>query len=185
MQAENTSARTLKAPSSRALEDSAESARRNARRNAQLRYSFIERLSHADAAPPLARMLRGGRGGQVRLKLYLSYLWLQREDHARELAIRHSAWATLLDLRDPATAGARRISDAQAWLEEHQYIRVSRAGSLNHVTVLDENGRGEPWVAPGAAAKKEKEQDTFGAGAVLHRYVQIPRPSGPAGTSLC
>ncbi|MFI8281108.1 hypothetical protein ACIGBH_40865 [Streptomyces sp. NPDC085929] len=29
----------------------------------------VERFTHADEPPPMARMLRGGRGGQVRLKL--------------------------------------------------------------------------------------------------------------------
>jgi hypothetical protein len=120
-------------------------------------------------------MLRGGRGGHVRLKLYLSYLWLQKEDSARELAIRHSAWATLFDLPDPEKSGARRISDAHAWLEEHRFIDVVRTGRLNVVTVLDENGRGEPWIAPGAAAKKEKEENRLGLGAVTHRYLQIPK----------
>ncbi|MET7695123.1 hypothetical protein ABZT06_45740 [Streptomyces sp. NPDC005483] len=153
-----------------------ESASRLGRRRAQVRYTFVERFTHTEEPPPMARMLRGGRGGQVRLKLYLSYLWLQKEDAARELAIRHSAWATLLDLPDPEKAGARRISDAQAWLEEHRFIEVRRTGRLNLVTVLDENGRGEPWVAPGAAAKKEKEtSDPADLGVLLHRYIQIPK----------
>ncbi|MBD0737464.1 hypothetical protein BGM09_29900 [Streptomyces sp. CBMA29] len=136
----------------------------------------MERTSLENEPPPLARMLRGGgRGGQVRLKLYLSYLWLQREDQARELSIRNSAWATVLDLPDPETAGARRISDAQAWLEENKYISITRTGRLNLVTVLSETGNGEPWIAPGAAAKKEKEEGLLGLGAVVHRYIQIPQ----------
>lgn len=171
MQADQ-AAETARAPSARALK-MAESAGRIGRRKAQVRYTFVERFTHTEQPPPMARMLRGGRGGQVRLKLYLSYLWLQKEDAARELAIRHSAWATLLDLPDPEKAGARRISDAQAWLEEHRFIDVRRTGRLNLVTVLDENGRGDPWVAPGAAAKKEKE--TSDLGVLLHRYIQIPQ----------
>ncbi|WP_031057769.1 hypothetical protein [Streptomyces sp. NRRL F-5702] len=174
MQTDGKASASVKAPSPQALKI-AESAGRGGRRNAQVRVNFIERALHTDEAPPLARMLRGGRGGQVRLKLYLSYLWLQKDDSARQLAIRHSAWAGLLDLRDPKTAGARRISDAHAWLEENRFIEVTRGGRLNLVTVLDEKGKGEPWVAPGAAAKKEKEEDTTGWGALFHRYVQIPK----------
>lgn len=171
VQAERTPEAT-RAPSARSLR-MAESAAKLGRRRAQVRYTFVERFTHAEETPPLARMLRGGRGGQVRLKLYLSYLWLQKDDTARELAIRHNAWATLFDLPDPEKAGARRIADAQAWLEEHRFIDVTRTGRLNLVTVLDETGRGEPWVAPGAAAKKEKESSDFGA--LLHRYIQIPQ----------
>ncbi|MEV7111310.1 hypothetical protein [Streptomyces anulatus] len=176
MQAPETpSSRTLKAPSAQALR-MAESAGRTGRRKAQVRYSFVQRASLEDEVPPLARMLRGGgRGGQVRLKLYLSYLWLQREDQARELSIRNGAWATLFDLKDPQTAGARRISDAQAWLEENNFISLARTGRQNLVTVLSETGNGSPWIAPGAAAKKEKEEGLLGLGAVVHRYLQIPQ----------
>ncbi|MFE3126316.1 hypothetical protein ACFXHD_23170 [Streptomyces hydrogenans] len=152
----------------------AESAAKNARFKAQVRYTFIERADHTAEPPPMARMLRGGgRGGQVRLKLYLSYLWLQKDDTARELSIRHSAWANLLDLRDPDKAGARRISEAHTWLEENGFIEITKGPRLNLVTVLDETGRGEPWIAPGAAAKKEKESNILGA--LVNRYIQIPR----------
>lgn len=128
-------------------------------------------------------MLRGGgRGGQVRLKLYLSYLWVQRDDQARELSIRNGAWATLFDLKDPQTAGARRIGDAQAWLEENNFISLARTGRQNLVTVLSETGNGAPWIAPGAAAKKEKEEGSFvwpsSTGTCRSR-----RRSGPAATS--
>jgi len=167
--------RALTAPSAQALK-MAESAGRSGRRRAQVRYSFVERTSLENEIPPLARMLRGGgRGGQVRLKLYLSYLWLQRDDQARELSIRNMAWATVFDLKDPQTAGARRISDAQAWLEENSFISITRTGRQNLVTVLSETGSGEPWIAPGAAAKKEKEEGLLGLGAVVHRYIQIPQ----------
>ncbi|MFD6419887.1 hypothetical protein [Streptomyces sp. NPDC060194] len=162
----------------------AENAARRGRRRAQVRYSFVERASLQDEPPPLARMLRGGgRGGHVRLKLFLSYLWLQRDDDARELSVRHSAWATLLGLDDPGTAGARRISDAHAWLEQNKFISVTRTGRQNLVTVLSETGTGAPWVAPGAAAKKEKENSARGVGivgltdmgAVVNRYFQVPQ----------
>ncbi|SCF87768.1 hypothetical protein GA0115254_121012 [Streptomyces sp. Ncost-T10-10d] len=167
--------RTLAAPSAQALR-MAENAGRSGRRRAQVRYSFVERVSLENEVPPLARMLRGGgRGGQVRLKLYLSYLWVQRDDQARELSIRNGAWATLFDLNAPQTAGARRISDAQAWLEENNFISIARTGRQNLVTVLSETGNGDPWIAPGAAAKKEKEEGLLGLGAVVHRYLQIPQ----------
>ncbi|MFH8574012.1 hypothetical protein [Streptomyces sp. NPDC017993] len=150
-----------------------ESAGRYGRRKAQLRYSFVERATPDDPPPPMAQMLRGGRGGHVRLKLYLSYLWMQREDVAQGLTFTSRAWATLLDLPDPPKAGARRISDAQSWLTEHRFITVdAQPGRPNQVVVLNETGNGEPYTAPGAAAKKEAAGLL---GAVTHRYVQIPK----------
>ncbi|WP_128429419.1 hypothetical protein [Streptomyces cyaneus] len=178
MQAENPTAQTKRSPSNGALQ-AAENAARYGRNKAQLRYSFVQRSHPDDPPPPLARMLRGGRGGQVRLKLYLSYLWMQREDTAQGLTFANRAWATLLDLRDPATAGARRIGDAQAWLEENQFIEiVSQMGRPNQVLVLDESGTGQAYVAPGAAARKEAKS-VFGA--IVHRYVQIPRAFWTSG----
>ncbi|MFJ9473085.1 hypothetical protein [Streptomyces caniferus] len=161
------------APSNNALK-AAEGAGRYGRKKAQLRYSFVERATPDDPPPPLAQMLRGGRGGHVRLKLYLSYLWMQRDDVAQGLTFTARAWATLLDLPDPPKAGARRISDAQSWLTEHRFITVeSQPGRPNQVVVLNETGSGEPYIAPGAAAKKEAATNL--SGAVLHRYVQIPK----------
>ncbi|MDO0917816.1 hypothetical protein QQM39_45655 [Streptomyces sp. DT2A-34] len=58
---------------------------------------------------------------------------------------------------------------------------MRRTGRLSLVTVLDENGRGESWTAPGAAAKKEKE--TSDLGVLLHRYIQIPQTFWTAVTA--
>ena len=49
-------------------------ARRVHGRAAPVRRLFVERAL-PDSPPPLATLLRGGRGGEVRLKLYLSILW--------------------------------------------------------------------------------------------------------------
>src|SRR4051812_19975859 len=45
-------------------------------RKAQVRRRMIERLDNNPEPPPLARLLRGGRGGAVRTKLLLSILWV-------------------------------------------------------------------------------------------------------------
>ncbi|WP_055483541.1 helix-turn-helix domain-containing protein [Sphaerimonospora mesophila] len=160
-------------PSATAL-DQAEKASRRARRRAQLRLSFIARPdaeTSSSEAPPLARMLRGGRGGQVRLKLFLSYLWMQTSDQATPLAHPAQAWAQLLDLPQAATTGARRINEAQAWLERHGFITVkAHPGHANAVTVLNETGDGSPYVAPGAAAKAHRNTPE----GLRHLYVQLP-----------
>ncbi|WP_338693023.1 hypothetical protein V2W30_01735 [Streptomyces sp. Q6] len=100
---------------------------------------------------------------------------MQRDDTAQGLTFAGRAWATLLDLRDPATAGARRISDAQAWLAQNDFVEVaSQMGRPNQIMVLNESGNGQQYVAPGAAARKEAADNTLGLGAMFHRYVQIP-----------
>ncbi|TLP66544.1 helix-turn-helix domain-containing protein [Microbispora triticiradicis] len=160
-------------PSAAAL-DQAQKASHRARRRAQLRLSFI---AHPDTeagsseAPPLARMLRGGRGGQVRLKLFLSYLWMQTTDRTTALAFPAQSWAQLLDLPQPATTGARRVNEAQAWLERHGFITVkANPGHANAVTVLNETADGSPYIAPGAAAKAHRNTPE----GLRHLYVQLP-----------
>ena len=153
--------------------DRAEKAARRARRNAQVRIRFISRDSADDPAPPLARLLRGGRGGQVRLKLLLSYLWMQTDERGVPLAYPAQVWAQLLGLDRPEDAGARRINEAQAWLERNKFITVqAKPGYANRVTVLTETGdkNPEPYLAPGAAARARRNTPD----AIRHLYVQIP-----------
>ncbi|GLW75009.1 hypothetical protein Kpho02_73060 [Kitasatospora phosalacinea] len=158
-------------PTNTAL-SAAKSAAIRARRRAQVRYRFVEREYLGDQDPPLARMLRGGRGGQVRLKLYLSYLWMQTDDFGVSLGYPARAWAAMLGLRDPGSAGARRITDAQAWLEENGFIAVaSRPGLGNLITLLDDGGTGQPYVVPGSAANRERQEQ---GKSLAHRYIQLP-----------
>ncbi|GII59402.1 hypothetical protein Pth03_77910 [Planotetraspora thailandica] len=150
--------------------DRAKKASHRARRRAQLRLSFISRPDIEAEAPPLARMLRGGRGGQVRLKLFLSYLWMQTSDRGTPLSYYAQSWAQLLDLDQPATTGARRINEAQAWLERHYFIAVkANPGHANVVTVLNETGDDSAYIAPGAAAKAHRATPE----GLRHLYAQL------------
>ena len=159
-------------PTPEALNRAAAASRR-ARNMAQLRLSFIGRDNPEAPRPPLARMLRGGRGGMVRLKLYLSYLWLQTNGtQAVPLAYPSQVWAQLLGLEDPATAGARRINEAQRWLETNHFISVeARPGHANQVTVLEETGTGTPYTPPGYAANRLRNTNKV----FQHLYAQIPQ----------
>jgi hypothetical protein len=150
----------------------AEQASRRARNKAQIRLSFIRRDDPAADAPPLARLLRGGRGGSVRLKLFLSYLWMQTNGtHAVPLAYPSQLWAELLELTPANDAGARRINEAQRWLERHHFITVeSNPGHANKVTVLEETGNGAAYTPPGHAARLHKDSDE----GLKHLYTQIP-----------
>lgn len=150
-------------------------------RAAQVRRGFIERVDLADDITPLAQLLRGGRGGAVRLKLYLSLLWFAAgPPYAVMYPTR--AWATLLGLPEPETNGARRIADALTWLERNGFVRVDPVpGRPSRVTLLNELGTGAPYEVPGAAYNRLitlKKANVFDAGLeddlYANRYVRVP-----------
>lgn len=118
----------------------------------------------------MGRMLRGG---QVRLKLFMSLLWMQTDgSKAVPLGYYAQMWARLLGLPDPSGAGARRINEALKWLEDKDFITIqAQSGQANRVTVLNETGDGTPYTPPGRAAnllRKDPQQ------AARHFYAQLP-----------
>jgi hypothetical protein len=149
----------LRDPSPLALESARDLARRINNRPAEVRNGFVERLGRADQDPPLAHMLRGGQGGSVRLKLLLSLLWVAvRPPHETEYPAR--GWAALLDLEQPETNGARRVTAAFSWLAANRYIRVvPNPGAPATVYLKDERGNGKPYKLPAAALKAKKETE--------------------------
>ena len=120
--------------------------------------------------PPLARILRGGRGGDVRLKLELSFLWFA-VNPPHDLVYPARAWALLLGLHDPEGRGTRRVRQAIAALATINLILVQeRAGQPNRIVLLDEAGSGAPYELPGKAFSRAR-----GTGDEWrHRYIQIP-----------
>lgn len=105
----------------------------------------------------LSRLLKGGRGGTVRLKLYLTTVLLAGSKHAHKVHGRNAivdvsgaTWARALALPDPRGAGARRIADAQNQLANRQLIKLERrAGQAPKIKLLHPSGSGRPWVEPG------------------------------------
>jgi hypothetical protein len=93
-------------------------------------------------------MVRGGRGGGVRLKVYLSMsLIAVRQPYDVKLPAR--VWAEMLDLPDPEQNGARRVADAIDWLEHHRLIAVARnAGAPADVRLLSQLGDGGHYSRP-------------------------------------
>lgn len=112
----------------------------------QLATGFVRSDRRDDQPPPLARIIRGGRGGEVRLKLYLTMILIAaRAPHDIE-NIPARAWAEMLDLDDPAGLGARRISDALHWLDQRGFIQLtSRRGSPPAVRLLSMLGDGKQF----------------------------------------
>lgn len=110
----------------------------------QLPPAFV-RSDTPGSDPPLARILRGGRGGEVRLKLYLTMILIAaRSPHDIE-NVPARAWAELLDLDDPVGLGARRISDALRWLDGHSFVRLTSRRGIPPIvrlrSVLGDNTR--------------------------------------------
>jgi hypothetical protein len=109
---------------------------------------FVRNEQDPPAVTPLARLLRGGQGGEVRLKLYLclSLLATASPYDIRD-PIRAGWWAAALGLPDPDGKGARRISNALDWLDANDYITLQRRpGRPSTVTLLDPRGGGGPYV---------------------------------------
>lgn len=155
-----------------ALEYAAEAAATAHSRAAQIRRVFIESPLANPAEPPLARFLRGGRGGNVRLKLYLSYLWIgAAPPHGITRPAR--AWAGLLGLEDPEVRGARRIADANRWLNDHRFVILAGApGRAPTVTLLREDGSGRPYELPGAVLTTKRQRTS--APTLGDYYIQLP-----------
>jgi hypothetical protein len=121
---------------------------------AQLPVPFARRASGGH--PPLARLIQGGRGGEVRLKLYLSTVLLaggpaeHRQYGANAVVdVSARAWARALALPDPDGRGARRVSEAQGWLHRYKFLDVERRpGREPIVRLLSADGAGRRWVRP-------------------------------------
>lgn len=153
-----------------------------------VRNGFVERLDVADDTDPvLARLLRGGQGGAVRIKLYLSLLWFSvGAGHATDYPAR--SWAALLGLPQPETNGARRISAALDSLAGAGLVKLeSRPGAPTRVTVLDDRGTREPYELPfiswqAAQERGEVTRDdlylTLSAGLWTKGWISVL--SGPA-----
>ena len=94
-------------------------------------------------------MVRGGRGGEVRLKLFLS-MQLIAVQAPHNIVRRPASWASLLALPDPGVGGARRINDAIKWLGANKLIRLEpKQGGPAEVFLLSQLGDGQPYSRPG------------------------------------
>jgi hypothetical protein len=122
--------------------------------------SFIRRPESAETAPPLVVLLRGGQGGEVRLKLYLTIALLAvKPPFDIRDPVPARSWATALALDDPERNGARRVGDAINWLANHKFLATERRqGTPGTIRLLNEDLRGAAYVRPTPSS----------------RYVQLP-----------
>lgn len=125
--------------------------------------------------PPLAALLRGGgRGGQTRVKLYLSLLWVCTAA-PYEASYPARAWAALLGLEDHEGKGARRIHEAIRDLADRRLITAQdRGGRPSALRLLDESGSGEPYVPPSESYNRLRNLRVGGEVLRHHQYFKIP-----------
>jgi hypothetical protein len=133
---------------------------RSKRGNVAYEPGFLRTLSQspdsAADAPPFARLIQGGRGGEVRLKLYLMLTMMATQ---QPFDIRNPptpmTLARALDL--PPRTGPRRINDNLKWLTDNHFIaRTKRPGQPAAIQLLDpvsrpSNDRG-PMLSPRRAS---------------------------------
>jgi hypothetical protein len=91
--------------------------------------------------PPLAKLLRGG--GELRIKVLLTVLMMAtRAPH--ETRVSSSDLASMLNLSNPETAGARRVSKAFSDLEGDGLVRRDRKPGYVPSTLVLDLSTGEP-----------------------------------------
>ncbi|BEL06832.1 hypothetical protein Q0Z83_050230 [Actinoplanes sichuanensis] len=121
---------------------------------------------------PLARLIKGGRGGQVRLKLYLCITMMATSPpYDLRNAPTPASWARLLGL-DPDT-GPRRVSSNLRWLADNGFISLRpRPGSTAVITLLNPTvSRAQrEFTAQTGIAPRRKYERPSGKG----RYIGVP-----------
>ncbi|MFF2541661.1 hypothetical protein ACFVUY_03775 [Kitasatospora sp. NPDC058063] len=101
-----------------------------------------------DGRPPLARLVHGGRGGAVRLRLYLCITMMATSaPYDLQRPPTGSTWCRLLGL--PEDGGPRRVTSNLKWLADARLISLTRRwGGPPAITLLDPAGTGAPYVRP-------------------------------------
>ena len=114
----------------------------------QFPIDFVRSQQDPPERPPLARLLSGGQGGEVRLKLYLTLTMLAtKAPYDIREKVPSSLYAEMLGLPDPMGNGARRVADALDWLAAKKLISLGRRKGLpSTVKLLDARGGGGPYV---------------------------------------
>lgn len=125
-----------------------------------------------EVAPPLSRLLRGGRGGEVKIKVLLSVLWSAVAEPYDVRDRPAKVWAELVGLQEPGTRGAHRVNGALRELARQQFLTTQlQPGAPSTVTLLDERGNGVRYQPPGRRFVQLRDA---GEDSGEHRYFQVP-----------
>lgn len=86
--------------------------------------------------PALARLVGEGRGGEIRLKLFLTFALRAASGRPVLTGRRPPGLARMLAL--PPQTGPRRVADAMRWLRSNRFIQVQpQVGQPGIITLLD------------------------------------------------
>lgn len=97
--------------------------------------SFVKSADPANP-PALARLLGAGRGGEIRLKLFLTFALRAASGRPVLNGRRPPGMARMLAL--PPQTGPRRVADAMRWLRSNSFIEVEpQVGQPGMITLLD------------------------------------------------
>lgn len=158
-------------------------------RSTTIRHGFIrapwdpERAN--PEAPPLARMMHASRGGALRIKLYVTLLWMAGggRDSRHSVNFPARAFAELLDLPDPGGRGERRIREAlKAFQRDGLIFLESQPGMPSVIHLLQEDAADQPYSRPGIHMERAKQ-----AGEKVdpaHLFVQLPAAFWTQGWSI-
>ncbi|RZD83260.1 hypothetical protein [Streptomyces albidoflavus] len=130
----------------RLLKSAADKAKRSGR--VPFPPGFVIAAEGEKQAPPLARLVQGGRGGEVRLKLYMCITMMATgKPYDLRTPPSPNGWARMLAL-DPKK-GPRRVSSNLKWLADNNFIRLEpQWGRPSAITLLSAAGSGEEYSQP-------------------------------------
>ncbi|WEV74237.1 hypothetical protein OZX74_01340 [Bifidobacterium sp. ESL0798] len=129
----------------------------------KLKIALNEKRKSKDM-PPLANLINASRkAGNVPVLLYLALLWRCTKPPYETKGIPAAAWARLLGLDNPQTAGAKRIYNAMAILEKNKLISTDNRGRGNiaNIVLLDSRGTGGSYRRPYDEYRINKENLYF------------------------
>ena len=120
------------------------------RRTRGVQFTTAFARSATGESPMLAKLLRGGRGGAVRLKLYLCITLIAASTpYDMKRPVPNETWARMIGLPDPFTKGARRVADALTWLERLKLLKLDRKpGRPPLIQLLSPTGDGTDYTRP-------------------------------------
>jgi hypothetical protein len=117
----------------------------------------------------------GGRGGQIRVKLLISLLWIC-SSAPYSTTRPASAFAALLGLDGYETNGTRRIQQALRDLADRNFVRVIQQGAHSpRIELLSETGDGTAYTSPVETYNALSRKDgTLPSELRAHRYFRVP-----------
>lgn len=122
---------------------------RSGRDHLPLRRSFVQRRQRGGGPGPLAAFVRQRRGRALDL-----YLLVHAVASAEpfDAVFPAAVWARALGLGDTSSAETL-VSNSWTWLEARRLITTARRRRRRAITLLAEDGSGDPYSHPGAAGR--------------------------------